>query len=58
MSNAKQKRLLLIGFGRWVANHLRILKSIRVKLFVADHYEQRLRSEAFAKPIAARIPWK
>jgi hypothetical protein len=40
MSNAKQKRILLIGIGRWGANHLRILKSMPIKLFVADHYEQ------------------
>src|ERR1700757_4560952 len=44
MSDAKQKRILLIGIGRWGANHLRILKSMPIELFVADHHEQRLRS--------------
>jgi UDP-N-acetylglucosamine 3-dehydrogenase len=44
MSNAKQQRILLIGIGRWGANHLRILKSMPIELFVADHHEQRLRS--------------
>src|SRR5215472_11163981 len=44
MSNAKQKRILLIGIGRWGANHLRILKAMPIELFVADHHEQRLRS--------------
>jgi hypothetical protein len=34
MSDAKQKRILLIGNGRWGANHLRILKSMPVELFV------------------------
>ena len=31
------KRLLLIGLGRWGTNHLRILKSMPIELFVADH---------------------
>jgi hypothetical protein len=44
MSDPKQKRILLIGNGCWGANHLRILKSMPVELFVADHQEQRLRS--------------
>jgi UDP-N-acetylglucosamine 3-dehydrogenase len=44
MSDAKQKRILLIGIGRWGANHLRVLKSMPIELFVADHHEQRLRS--------------
>jgi len=44
MSNANQKRILLIGIGRWGANHLRILKAMPIELFVADHHEQRLRS--------------
>jgi predicted dehydrogenase len=30
------KRILLIGLGRWGANHLRILKSMPVDLFVTD----------------------
>jgi hypothetical protein len=41
MSDAKQKRILLVGIGRWGANHLRILKSTPIELFVADHHEQR-----------------
>lgn len=30
------KRILLIGLGRWGTNHLRILKSMPLDLFVAD----------------------
>lgn len=44
MSDVKQKRILLIGIGRWGANHLRILKSMPIELFVADRHEQRLKS--------------
>ena len=40
----QMKRILLIGIGRWGANHLRVLKSMPIELFVADHHEQRLRS--------------
>jgi len=36
------KRILLIGVGRWGTNHLRVLKSLPVELFVADHHEKRL----------------
>src|SRR5881398_346196 len=38
------KRILLIGVGRWGINHLRVLKSMPVELFIADHHEQRLNS--------------
>jgi len=38
------KRILLIGLGRWGANHLRILKSMPIELFVAEHDEKRLTS--------------
>jgi predicted dehydrogenase len=38
------KRILLIGVGRWGTNHLRVLKSMPIELFVADHHEQRLSS--------------
>jgi len=38
------KRILLIGIGRWGANHLRVLKSMPIELFVADRHEQRLSS--------------
>jgi UDP-2-acetamido-3-amino-2,3-dideoxy-glucuronate N-acetyltransferase len=38
------KRILLIGVGRWGANHLRVLKSMPIELFVADDHEQRLSS--------------
>jgi predicted dehydrogenase len=38
------KRILLIGLGRWGANHLRILKSMPIELFVADREGQRLNS--------------
>jgi hypothetical protein len=44
ISDAKQKRILLIGVGRWGANHLRILTSMPIEVFVADHHEQRLKS--------------
>jgi UDP-2-acetamido-3-amino-2,3-dideoxy-glucuronate N-acetyltransferase len=36
------KRILLIGMGRWGANHLRVLKSMPIELFVAEHDEKRL----------------
>ena len=36
------KGILLIGVGRWGVNHLRVLKSMPIDLFVADHREQRL----------------
>jgi predicted dehydrogenase len=44
MPDPKQKRILLIGVGRWGANHFRILKSLPIELFVADHHEERLRA--------------
>jgi predicted dehydrogenase len=43
------KRILLIGVGRWGINHLRVLKSMPVELFVADHHEQRLASVDIAQ---------
>ena len=36
------KRILLIGVGRWGINHLRVLKSMPIELFVADQDEERL----------------
>jgi hypothetical protein len=30
------KRILLAGLGRWGANHLRVLKSMPVELFVTQ----------------------
>src|SRR6266404_1841994 len=38
------KRILLIGLGRWGANHLRVLQSMPVDLFVAEHDPERLSS--------------
>lgn len=38
------KRILLIGVGRWGVNHLRVLKSLPVELFIADHDEHRINS--------------
>jgi predicted dehydrogenase len=38
------KRILLIGLGRWGTNHLRVLKSLPIDLFVADHDQERLRA--------------
>jgi hypothetical protein len=42
------KRILLIGLGRWGLNHLRVLKSMPVELFVSDLDEQRLNSSDVA----------
>ncbi len=39
-----KKRILLIGLGRWGVNHLRILKSMPVELFVSDVDERRINS--------------
>src|SRR5260370_42561670 len=39
-----RKRILLIGLGRWGVNHLRILKSMPVELFVSDVDQQRINS--------------
>jgi predicted dehydrogenase len=44
MTHLVAKRILLIGLGRWGANHLRVLKSMPVELFVADHHEPVLSS--------------
>jgi UDP-N-acetylglucosamine 3-dehydrogenase len=38
------KRILLIGLGRWGANHLRVLQSMPIELFVADTDLARLNS--------------
>jgi predicted dehydrogenase len=38
------KRILLIGLGRWGANHLRVLQSMPVELFVAEQDPERLNS--------------
>jgi UDP-N-acetylglucosamine 3-dehydrogenase len=38
------KRILLIGLGRWGANHLRVLQSMPVELFVAERDPERLNS--------------
>jgi UDP-N-acetylglucosamine 3-dehydrogenase len=38
------KRILLIGLGRWGANHLRVLQSMPIDLFVADNDLERLNS--------------
>jgi len=47
MTTAK-KRILLIGLGRWGANHLRILQSMPVELFVSDIDESRINSAGVA----------
>lgn len=36
------KRILLIGLGRWGANHLRVLQSMPIELFVAEQDPERL----------------
>jgi hypothetical protein len=38
------KRILLIGLGRWGANHFRVLQSMPIDLFVADADPARLNS--------------
>jgi len=38
------KRILLIGLGRWGANHLRVLQSLPIELFVAERDQGRLKS--------------
>src|SRR2546430_10628404 len=38
------KRILLIGLGRWGANHLRVLQSLPLELFVAERDPERLKS--------------
>src|SRR2546430_9773074 len=43
------KRILLIGLGRWGANHLRILQSMPVELFVAEQDPERLNSSGVAQ---------
>jgi UDP-N-acetylglucosamine 3-dehydrogenase len=35
-------KILLLGIGRWGANHLRVLHSLPVELFVAEHDSKRL----------------
>jgi hypothetical protein len=47
------KRILLIGVGRWGANHLRVLKSMPIELYVADCHDQRLSS---ADPVVQILP--
>jgi predicted dehydrogenase len=37
-------KILLLGIGRWGANHLRVLKSLPVELFVAELDNKRLES--------------
>ncbi len=44
MTHVEAKRVLLIGVGRWGANHLRVLKSMPIELFVSDHHQRRLNS--------------
>ena len=43
-----RKRILLIGLGRWGVNHLRILQSMPVELFVSDIDEARINSVGVA----------
>src|SRR5947209_8555565 len=38
------KRILLVGLGRWGANHLRVLQSMPIELYVADTDPARLNS--------------
>src|ERR1041384_454320 len=43
------KRILLIGLGRWGANHLRVLQSMPVELFVAERDSERLNSSGISQ---------
>src|SRR6266496_4352736 len=43
------KRILLIGLGRWGANHLRVLQSMPIELFVAEHGPDRLNSSGVSQ---------
>jgi predicted dehydrogenase len=38
------KRILLVGLGRWGVNHLRVLQSMPIELFVAETNPERLKS--------------
>src|ERR1041385_7377122 len=43
-SEQRTMKILLLGIGRWGANHLRVLKSLPVELFVAELDKKRLES--------------
>src|SRR5437764_542860 len=43
------KRILLIGVGRWGANHLRVLQSMPIDLFVAERDPERLNSSGVSQ---------
>jgi len=43
------KRILLIGLGRWGANHLRVLQSMPIELFVAESDPERLNSSGVSQ---------
>ena len=43
------KRILLIGLGRWGANHLRVLQSMPIDLFVAESDPERLNSSGISQ---------
>src|SRR6266446_1310401 len=43
------KRILLIGLGRWGANHLRVLQSMPLELFVAERDPERLNSSGVSQ---------
>ena len=43
------KRILLIGVGRWGANHLRVLQSLPIELFVAETDPARLGASGVPK---------
>lgn len=43
------KRILLIGLGRWGVNHLRVLQSMPVELFVAERDPERLNSSGVSQ---------
>ncbi|MBX6326682.1 MAG: hypothetical protein IRY93_11670, partial [Chthoniobacterales bacterium] len=49
MTRDGRRRVLLIGLGRWGTNHLRVLKSMPVELFVADHHQQLLSDSGLPK---------
>src|ERR1700740_1098163 len=45
----RMKRILLIGLGRWGTNHLRVLRSMPLELFVADHDSKLLEASGIAE---------
>jgi predicted dehydrogenase len=54
---ADVRRILLIGLGRWGTNHLRVLRSLPVDLFVADLDEKRVSAADLPQSRCTANPW-